>query len=183
MFRDLFIFAVSLLFVASSVASQIPSFFDKKTAPRRVEQNTSQQVGAVVPNFTGHWTGTCQGEQIHLFSITIEQTGITFKITDDNHFNGEYELGGVSHQTIITNGDVNHLSTSAVWNPYSQILSLNIVKTEMGRNTMFPMSTDIFALNFSLDHVQMKLEIEAHYFDGAEESGEGLHRTCTLSIT
>ena len=84
MFRDLFIFAVSLLFVASSVASQIPSFFDKKTAPRRVEQNTSQQVGAVVPNFTGHWTGTCQGEQIHLFSITIEQTGITFKITSAN---------------------------------------------------------------------------------------------------
>lgn len=175
--------AVSLVFLASSVAAQTPPFFDKKTGHQRVQQKTVQQTDFVIPNFTGHWIGTCQG-QSQLFSISIEQGYTTFKITDDSGFSGEYQLGGVSHQTTITNYGDNRFSQSTVfWNPYSNILSLNTVETSISSNSMFPMFTDIFALSFSLDHDQLTVEGDAHYFQGAEESEAGEPLKCTLSKT
>lgn len=183
MLRALSILAVGLIFLASSATSQTPPFFDKKTDHRQVQQKTTQQADSVIPNFTGHWTGSCQG-QSQLFSITIDQGYTTLKITDDSGFNGEYELGGVSHQTTITNYGDNRFSQSAVfWNPYSHILSLNTVITHMATNSIFPMSTDIFALNFSLEQDQLTVEGDAHFFDGTEESEASEHRTCTLSKT
>lgn len=53
----------------------------------------------------------------------------------------------------------------------------------MGTNSIFPMSTDIFALNFSLERDQLTVEGDAHFFEGTEESEASGHRTCTLSKT
>ena len=118
-----------------------------------------------------------------MFAISIVQTPTTFKIIDDNFFFGEYELGGVNHQTSITNYGENLFSQSAAfWNPHTHIQSVNIVENTMGSNSIFPMSTSIFELKFSLDHDQLKLEADAHFFEGASES-EPQRMSCTLSKT
>lgn len=181
MFRTFLMIILSLIFlVSTTVSAHSLLFFNKKTNSQCAQQKTAQPINFNIPNFSGNWSGSCQG-QSELLSVTIEQSDSKFKMTYDDGSSEEYPLGGVYHHTNITKyGDNEFSQGGAFWNPNTNKLSINIVETSMKANSILPILADIISLNLSLENEKMTAEVNGRSFQGTEEDEPG-HFTCIFS--